>query len=321
MRSTESRAEAPGGRDARVCPKLGYVDNPPEHYSHPTHLHRCYASVGPTRLSTQQQRDLCLTEGHLSCPRLAGVYEPRVRTSVVAPQPVRPAPAAALAQQGAPESIANDQPYGRAPFPHPRVEDADWLAPAADVASVQRQPERISVSSVGRRRYVARAGVAVGGFVIGVGLAAIALMALFGGNPLQDDELARLEARVAAARPSAALRIPAEFVATSEPAAPDPGQSTAGIQQPAPSAETEPTAAPAPTQLPAPTAAPQVRLAPSARRLASAAQTYAKRLPQRHVASASSQTVPRWRSSRAPRPATASSGRGSAPGTAQPGGS
>jgi hypothetical protein len=52
-----------------TCPKLGFVDDPTNRYSRPTQLHRCFALASPERISTQDQRDLCLSDRFPSCPR------------------------------------------------------------------------------------------------------------------------------------------------------------------------------------------------------------------------------------------------------------
>jgi Bacterial SH3 domain len=73
--STAATPGSPGPISAGVgpCPKLGYADNPDEHYSRATQQHRCYVggSAG-TRVSTQEQNLLCLTGGFDGCPRLGG---------------------------------------------------------------------------------------------------------------------------------------------------------------------------------------------------------------------------------------------------------
>lgn len=59
-------ASAPG-----PCPKLGFADDPANRFSRPTQLHRCFAGAAPQRLTTQEQRDLCLTDQYPGCPRFA----------------------------------------------------------------------------------------------------------------------------------------------------------------------------------------------------------------------------------------------------------
>ncbi len=54
---------------AGLCPKLGFADDPANHYSRPTQLHRCYALEPPERISIDHQRRFCLTGQYPSCPR------------------------------------------------------------------------------------------------------------------------------------------------------------------------------------------------------------------------------------------------------------
>jgi len=51
------------------CPKLGFADDPTNHYSRPTQLHRCYALEPPERIALDDQRRLCLTDRFRACPR------------------------------------------------------------------------------------------------------------------------------------------------------------------------------------------------------------------------------------------------------------
>jgi len=69
------------------CPKLGYVDDPANRYSRPTQLHRCFASGSAERVSTPEQRDLCLTNRYPSCPRFiaAGATVPTPAAQVAEP--------------------------------------------------------------------------------------------------------------------------------------------------------------------------------------------------------------------------------------------
>jgi hypothetical protein len=62
QQETELRAET-------TCALLGFADDASRHYSRPTALHRCYASGGPTLVTTQEQRDLCLSGRFPTCPR------------------------------------------------------------------------------------------------------------------------------------------------------------------------------------------------------------------------------------------------------------
>jgi hypothetical protein len=67
---------------AAACPKLGFADDPGSHFSRPTQLHRCYAGATVQRLSVEQQRQFCLSEGFGACPRLSGALEGNVRSAV-----------------------------------------------------------------------------------------------------------------------------------------------------------------------------------------------------------------------------------------------
>lgn len=55
--------------EAMVCPLLGFADDRGRHYSRPTALHRCYATVTPSLVTAQEQRGLCLDERYPLCPR------------------------------------------------------------------------------------------------------------------------------------------------------------------------------------------------------------------------------------------------------------
>jgi hypothetical protein len=85
-------AEAPAEEGVALaasgpCPKLGYVDDPANRYSRPTQLHRCFASGSAERVSTPEQRDLCLTNRFPSCPRFiaAGATVPAPTAEVAEP--------------------------------------------------------------------------------------------------------------------------------------------------------------------------------------------------------------------------------------------
>jgi hypothetical protein len=77
------------------CPKLGYVDDPANRYSRPTQLHRCFASGVAERVSTPEQRDLCLTNRYPSCPRF-------IAAGATAPPPAAPVQASSRAEVEAP---------------------------------------------------------------------------------------------------------------------------------------------------------------------------------------------------------------------------
>jgi len=222
---------------AHVCPELGFADDPPNYYSHPTHLHRCYAGLSPVRLSTQQQRDLCLTEGFISCPRLVGAYEPKI-------------PSATAAAKAAPTALSLPLTTSHPPEASPLIATGGRAAVSADGA------KEFTIPHSARTRYVARGVFVVGGFALGVTLAAIALLALFSADrplDLSEDELSRLAAN-AASRPTTGLRAPGRVLPTQEAPPVDLSPSIAGIQQPAPGIEStaaaEPTAGLTPTREP-----------------------------------------------------------------------
>jgi len=52
-----------------VCPRLGFADDPMRNYSRPTALHRCYASITPSLVTLQEQRELCLSGQYPTCQR------------------------------------------------------------------------------------------------------------------------------------------------------------------------------------------------------------------------------------------------------------
>jgi len=92
-----------------VCPKLGFADDPPRHYSRPTALHRCYATETGSLVSSQEQRDLCLGGRFAACPRfqLALAPAPTVPPGVAA----RLALASTMSVAGgdAPELVSRDE--------------------------------------------------------------------------------------------------------------------------------------------------------------------------------------------------------------------
>ena len=93
-RESEEEAGAPVATAPGPCPKLGYVDDPSNRYSRPTQLHRCFASGAAERVSTPEQRDLCLTNRYPNCPRfVAG------GATVSSPASTRPAPPAEVERQ------------------------------------------------------------------------------------------------------------------------------------------------------------------------------------------------------------------------------
>jgi hypothetical protein len=56
---------------AGVCPLLGLATEPASHLDRPSSGHSCFASGRPVALALMQQRSVCLTGSHLSCPLLA----------------------------------------------------------------------------------------------------------------------------------------------------------------------------------------------------------------------------------------------------------
>lgn len=54
--------------DRRVCPRLGFLENPQHHASEPHAEHVCFAMREPLTLSINRQRTLCLTGGYAQCP-------------------------------------------------------------------------------------------------------------------------------------------------------------------------------------------------------------------------------------------------------------
>ncbi|HET6315286.1 MAG TPA: DUF4388 domain-containing protein [Chloroflexota bacterium] len=131
-----------------VCPKLGFADDPPRHYSRPTALHRCYATDTASLVTSQEQRDLCLGGRYASCPRFQ---------MALAPTPtVPPGVAARLALAGT-MSVAG-----------------------GDVLDVARGDERATPTVQVRPRRRAMRGplLIAGGAVVGLLVVVGALMAL-----------------------------------------------------------------------------------------------------------------------------------------------
>lgn len=234
-------ADATARTPLHACPSLGFVDEHTSHYSHPTHLHRCYAGVSPIRLSTQQQRDLCLTDGFVSCPRLGVVY----RASLT---PV--ATTAAARAETSPSIGTHREPAQSSPAPsEPETDDGATSAP------VTRRSERSA--------NIIRGTVVGVGFAIGVAAVAILLFAMFSGDELDftRDEIARLAVGAPTIVRFTTDADPELPLSAREADALDASPTTAGIQQAAPIVESGPTSAATPTS--APTSAPNATPAPT----------------------------------------------------------
>ena len=59
-----------------ACPSLGFEDDPTSSFGRPTRLHRCFAAGAPLPLSLDQQRELCLSDQYVTCPRLTNLSAP-----------------------------------------------------------------------------------------------------------------------------------------------------------------------------------------------------------------------------------------------------
>jgi hypothetical protein len=55
--------------DTGACPFLGYLDDPAQCYARPSILHRCYAAEAEQRISSADQRTLCLSDAFPTCAR------------------------------------------------------------------------------------------------------------------------------------------------------------------------------------------------------------------------------------------------------------
>jgi hypothetical protein len=72
---------------AHSCPMLGFEDDASNSYGRPTRLHRCFATGTPLPLSLDQQRELCLSDQHATCPRLAMAGPSAAGSAAVSPTP------------------------------------------------------------------------------------------------------------------------------------------------------------------------------------------------------------------------------------------
>jgi hypothetical protein len=84
-------------RAIATCPKLGTDDDSSGAFDRPTGLHRCFASGRPVALALKQQRDVCLSTNHTTCPLLASslvtLMEPEtVQTLAPPPKDTPPEP-------------------------------------------------------------------------------------------------------------------------------------------------------------------------------------------------------------------------------------
>jgi hypothetical protein len=59
-----------------VCPLLGFVDDPENHFERPTSLHRCYANCAAPAISYAEQSDRCLSGQFSVCPRFTKRQDP-----------------------------------------------------------------------------------------------------------------------------------------------------------------------------------------------------------------------------------------------------
>lgn len=157
------------------CPKLGYVDDPANRYSRPTQLHRCFATGVAERVSTPEQRDLCLTNRYPSCPRFiaAGGTAVSQAAEVVEREPAetrvgrsnRPngQPSRDLNNGGSPRSYrghalgapltvqapdVGDRPSPRSPSPREVARAAVAEERAAEPEAAARAPEPSSVGQI-----------------------------------------------------------------------------------------------------------------------------------------------------------------------------
>jgi hypothetical protein len=85
----EAPPPGPAALEPDVCPRLGFADDPSRNYSRPTALHRCYASIAPSVITIQEQRELCLGGRYPTCTRFRSASRSFRRPPHVSP----PAPA------------------------------------------------------------------------------------------------------------------------------------------------------------------------------------------------------------------------------------
>jgi hypothetical protein len=75
----------PNAAPPAACPSLGFEDDSTSSFGRPTRLHRCFAAGAPLPLSLDQQRELCLSDEYVTCPRLTasqGVAQPSLSAPV-----------------------------------------------------------------------------------------------------------------------------------------------------------------------------------------------------------------------------------------------
>jgi hypothetical protein len=78
--------------EPQVCPLLGFVDDPTQHYSRPTALHRCFATHAPGPVTPLEQRELCLSGQFATCPRYSGALGQTAEPAAAAAPPAKAAP-------------------------------------------------------------------------------------------------------------------------------------------------------------------------------------------------------------------------------------
>jgi hypothetical protein len=199
-----------------VCSKLGFADDSSRHYSRPTALHRCYATMPASLVSGQEQRDLCLGGGYLACPRFRAEGADATGMAPRVPPGVASRLAAARAISGTPPN-RDDMP--------------DWIGR-------DRAPVRPTLARAARLRALPRRGLLLiaGGAAVGIVLLVAGLLAL----PVIRPGLVQ-----APPTSAPAIALPATSVPVSTAAPPA-----------VPTAVVKPTAAPTtPPRLPTPTVA------------------------------------------------------------------
>lgn len=99
-----------------TCPRLGLADDPTRNRTRPTALHRCYATIAPSLVTMEEQRELCLSGRYAFCPRFRNAS--RTRRMPNGPSRVErtmppPGPAAEVSREPLPEAAPRPALVGR----------------------------------------------------------------------------------------------------------------------------------------------------------------------------------------------------------------
>jgi hypothetical protein len=223
------------------CPLLGFADDRSRHYSRPTALHRCYAGRGPSLVTAQEQRELCLAGRYAACPRYRNaepiqlVSPGAADTPTVQVQP-RPMPPGVAARVAAAAQMRVSPPPAQTAADVPTWIGHPKPAPSEPLAEPPPEPTPPNPS-----RGVLLIG---GGVALGLVVVAVALVVLM---PALNSGLTP-RAATPAFEPVQATRVPAPAAKPTSP----PVVIPTSVPTPVPSPTSPP---PTPTLAPKPTVA------------------------------------------------------------------